>query len=659
MAIFHLSVSVISRGKGQSAIASAAYRSGDRLVDEQTGESKFYKRSVHPETFIMTPTVAPTWAHDRQRLWNAVEESETRKNSRLAREFNVALPQELSETDQRKLLKDYVQHEFVDQGMIADVAIHRDHPENPHAHVMLTTREISEEGFTNKNRDWNQKEQLEQWREQWSVYTNHALERSGSSARISHESFEKQNPELMPTVHLGHVAAEMEKRGVQTERGNINRAAKEHNAVVVQLDEYRKQKAELVKAKTERQQAAPTPPDAFVYYSDPKKRTAYMKQLEAEELPRRKETDQDKYDKALRKQQEQGAMPHTEKPEVAKPKAEQPVNIEKFKANLQQQAKELLRNGDKEGMKAFAEKLKTLEAKLKEKVPEKEEKPHTEKAKVEQQEPKKAAPLMTVHLEPDEWQAIHQTKAAIGEQPTLENVAKRLNEKDNRLAEIKNERQQKQQDITMLNEAERQTGLIANDQATVRKDKAALDEAKDRTYTFNLKDPFGHKFNQQKQDDISHRTYQLKYDQETLQARVEQLKGQAKEYGLNLQQTPNQVKEQIRGKVTETEKSIQSLNREETVIKSQKKVLEKTQKALYKQHDQPLNAKYGHSLKNARTDLERMESQYKTAAPNKQQSKELERLKSYVNRHEQAQLELTKEQQRTRRRSHEMDGPSR
>jgi hypothetical protein len=160
MAIFHLSVSVISRGKGQSAIASAAYRSGDRLVDEQTGESKFYKRSVHPETFIMTPTVAPTWAHDRQRLWNAVEESETRKNSRLAREFNVALPQELSETDQRKLLKDYVQHEFVDQGMIADVAIHRDHPENPHAHVMLTTREISEDGFTNKNRDWNQKEQL-------------------------------------------------------------------------------------------------------------------------------------------------------------------------------------------------------------------------------------------------------------------------------------------------------------------------------------------------------------------------------------------------------------------------------------------------------------------------------------------------------------------
>ena len=157
MAIYHFSAQMISRSKGQSAVAAAAYRSGERLKDERTNERKFYKREVKPETMILAPSQAPEWVQNRNRLWNEVEASETRKNSQVAREINIALPRELSKPEQIELIRGYVQKEFVEQGMIADVAIHRDDQENPHAHVMLTTREISEEGFTVKNRDWNKK----------------------------------------------------------------------------------------------------------------------------------------------------------------------------------------------------------------------------------------------------------------------------------------------------------------------------------------------------------------------------------------------------------------------------------------------------------------------------------------------------------------------
>ncbi|WP_081092367.1 MobQ family relaxase, partial [Peribacillus simplex] len=249
MAIYHFSAQVISRSKGQSAVASAAYRSGERLTDERTDETKFYKRDVPPETMILAPSHSPEWVHDRQQLWNEVEKSETRKNSQVAREINIALPREISQQEQVELIRGYVQKEFVDQGMIADVAIHRDDKDNPHAHVMLTTREISEEGFTVKNRDWNKKELLQQWREQWAVHANQSLEREGIQDRITHESHAKRNLILFPTVHLGHVAHEMEKRGVQTDRGNMNRDRQEYNRLVVDLQTYREEKKALEQEK--------------------------------------------------------------------------------------------------------------------------------------------------------------------------------------------------------------------------------------------------------------------------------------------------------------------------------------------------------------------------------------------------------------------------
>ncbi|WP_336866964.1 MobQ family relaxase [Peribacillus frigoritolerans] len=254
MAIYHFSAQVISRSKGQSAVASAAYRSGERLKDERTDEIKFYKREVQPETMILAPSHSPEWVQDRQQLWNEVEKSETRKNSQVAREINIALPRELSHQEQVELIRGYVQKEFVDQGMIADVAIHRDDKENPHAHVMLTTREISKEGFTVKNRDWNKKELLQQWREQWAEHANKSLEREGIQDRITHESHAKRNLIIFPTVHLGHVAHEMEKRGVQTDRGTINRDRQEYNRLVVDLQTYREEKKALEQEKARKQE---------------------------------------------------------------------------------------------------------------------------------------------------------------------------------------------------------------------------------------------------------------------------------------------------------------------------------------------------------------------------------------------------------------------
>lgn len=247
MAIYHFSAKVISRGKGQSAVAAASYRSGERLTDERTGEEKYYHRNVEPDTMILAPSNSPEWVYERERLWNEVEHAEKRKDSQLAREANIALPVELSNEQQKELIRDFVQKEFVDKGMIADIAIHRDDLNNPHAHVMLTTREITPDGFGPKNRDWNDRGVLEQWREEWANHANKALEKEGIQERISHLSHEARGIEQLPTVHLGHIAHGMEKRGIESERGNVNRDRQEYNRIVVDLQKYREEKQVIEK----------------------------------------------------------------------------------------------------------------------------------------------------------------------------------------------------------------------------------------------------------------------------------------------------------------------------------------------------------------------------------------------------------------------------
>uniref|UniRef100_UPI0034503C32 MobQ family relaxase n=1 Tax=Carnobacterium TaxID=2747 RepID=UPI0034503C32 len=263
MAIYHLNIKTISRGKGQSAIASAAYRSGEALYSERYVETNFYMRKIKPEIFILKPEYVPEWALNREKLWNEVEKIEKSSRSQLAREMNIALPIELSDEEQIALTKEYVQTNFVDKGMVADVAIHRDDKANPHFHVMLTTRPFNQDGswgskakriiLKDKNgevlyypsgdkksrkdnsTDWNDKKTMQSWRENWANLTNKYLENAGSTERISEKSYTELGEEKRPTIHEGYVAREMEKRGKVSERVEQNRQIKKGN--------YDKQKA--------------------------------------------------------------------------------------------------------------------------------------------------------------------------------------------------------------------------------------------------------------------------------------------------------------------------------------------------------------------------------------------------------------------------------
>ena len=184
MAIYHLSGSVISRSQGRSAVAAAAYRSGEKLVDVREGITYDYTKKqdvVYSEIFL--PEHAPESFKNRETLWNAVELCEKRKDAQLAREFTISLPREFTIEQNKALITEFVTHEFVSKGMIADVCFHndvmKDGNRQPHAHVMLTLREVNEDGFGKKVRDWNNKELLLQWRESWSNSVNHHLAING------------------------------------------------------------------------------------------------------------------------------------------------------------------------------------------------------------------------------------------------------------------------------------------------------------------------------------------------------------------------------------------------------------------------------------------------------------------------------------------------
>lgn len=263
VAIYHLSAKVIGRKGGRSSVAAAAYRAGGRLRDERQGIEHDYSRKggiVHAE--ILAPENAPDWMRDRDRLWNAVEAVERRKDAQLAREIEVALPRELDRGERLELLRGFVQRQFVDRGMIADLAVHegraRDGHGQPHAHVMLTLRALTGDGFGKKDRSWNEPELLLGWREAWAREANAALERAGRSERIDHRSLPVQRAEVEreatrardagqeerarqleikvvelsrePEPKIGPAANALEKRGIETERGNAFRATQARNA---------------------------------------------------------------------------------------------------------------------------------------------------------------------------------------------------------------------------------------------------------------------------------------------------------------------------------------------------------------------------------------------------------------------------------------------
>ena len=280
MAIYYSVVKTISRSSGKSAVASSAYRSGENLYNERDGLTHDYTRKsgiIHTE--IMKPEHAPEWAKDRQRLWNEVEKIEKASNARLAREIIVAFPVELNKEQQIELVREYAKENFVSAGMVADIAIHDKEDGNPHAHIMLTVRPFNHDGSwgekqkkeyildkdgnkqydpekktykcrTIKTTDWDNKETLEKWRESWAVTTNKHLERSGSTERIDHRSYEDQRIDKIAQKHEGHIVRAMERKGDKTEIGDYNREAKEYNRI---LEEIEKQIASLERSlKTEK-----------------------------------------------------------------------------------------------------------------------------------------------------------------------------------------------------------------------------------------------------------------------------------------------------------------------------------------------------------------------------------------------------------------------
>lgn len=320
MAIYHLEAKMVSRGAGRSAVAASAYLSCSRMLNEYDGAQHDYTRKqglVWQAVFL--PDMAPVEWQDREKLWNAVEETEKTKDSRLAREFVAALPIELSRQQQIALLQKFVREQFVAEGMCADVAVHDTDGHNPHAHILLTVRPLTEtgawqyktekeylcvkggeeRGFTaaefksaqaegwekqyqykvDKKKvymapsqaekcgyervskypkstkygrqnpisaRWNSEEHLLVWREAWATAANRCLELAGHAERIDHRSHAARGLEERPTVHEGVAAQALERRGILSDRCELNRQIKADNALLRELKAELKKLSDLV-----------------------------------------------------------------------------------------------------------------------------------------------------------------------------------------------------------------------------------------------------------------------------------------------------------------------------------------------------------------------------------------------------------------------------
>lgn len=239
MAIFHLCHKFISRGQGQSVVAAAAYQSRGRLRDDQTGQVKDYSRKAEQELLfsgVFAPKDAPNWARDREALWNAAEQAEdtynrTRaKTARTGQHLEIALPHELTPEQNRYALQDFIKDHFTRHGYAVDLNIHGPDKggdsRNIHAHLLITMRALTPEGFNPQKPRFDHKaitEQATHWREGWAKTANRHLARHGHEARIDHRSLEAQGLEREASQHLGPTATRMERDGKASERGEENR----------------------------------------------------------------------------------------------------------------------------------------------------------------------------------------------------------------------------------------------------------------------------------------------------------------------------------------------------------------------------------------------------------------------------------------------------
>ena len=320
MALFHLNVTQIKRSKGQSAIAAAAYRAGEKLYSEYYGETSDYTNKGGVIcSGILLPDHAPREYADRQTLWNAVEKAERGKNAQLAYSFDIALQNEFSLDENIALARQFLLEHFVSRGMVVDFAIHVPDTEpggisNPHFHVMAPIRpieangkwgmkqrrvyELDEEGNRRLDADgnyifnavpttdWGSPETLEYWREQWAAMCNAKFEKKNLHCRIDHRSYERQGVDILPTIHEGPSVRQMEAKGIRTDKGDFNRWIKATNSVIrdikkkiaALLDWLKEVKEELAKPQT---------PDLFALlqaYFDQRNSGAYSQRAKANNL---------------------------------------------------------------------------------------------------------------------------------------------------------------------------------------------------------------------------------------------------------------------------------------------------------------------------------------------------------------------------------------
>ena len=292
IAIYHCNIGIVSRGKGKSAVAAAAYRSGEKITNEWDGMTHDYTRKrgvVHTE--ILLPPHAPPSFSDRSTLWNSVELYEKAGNAQLAREIDAALPIELSREEQIRLVREYCSSQFVSRGMCVDFAIHDTDSGNPHCHIMLTMRPLDERGAwaakSKKEYDldengerirlpsgrykthkvdltgWNDKGNALLWRKAWADISNAYLERAGHPERIDYRSNAERGIDELPTVHMGVAACQMEKKGIATEKGELNRNIRKANRLIreirAQIGKLKEWIGELFKA---RETAPEQPPQS-------------------------------------------------------------------------------------------------------------------------------------------------------------------------------------------------------------------------------------------------------------------------------------------------------------------------------------------------------------------------------------------------------------
>ena len=231
---------MVTRSKGGCCVASAAYIAGEKIKNERDGQIHDYRNKhevVHKE--ILLPINAPPEFCDRAKLWNAAEAAEKRKNSQTARSINAALPKELSREEQIDLVRQFCEQCFVSKGMCCDFAIHDKDDGNPHVHILLATRKLGKSGFAQKERAWNDRKLLIEWRERWADWCNHKLY-FVSDARVDHRSYKEQGVNKLPQIHLGVEVCAVERKGFKTDKGNKNRRIRQRN-LEVEIAELEKQ----------------------------------------------------------------------------------------------------------------------------------------------------------------------------------------------------------------------------------------------------------------------------------------------------------------------------------------------------------------------------------------------------------------------------------